>query len=379
MSEFSTVRGAFQGITAAMRKRLGALFLLLGAVAWARADVPKADEQVILFPALAWHTEDGWAVDIHGWIFEPNLFGEISGLFRKAIGLPAASLNADEESILAQRAHWFTVDNEGGKRLAVTLNGRAYELAESKPNGHFRSQLSVSAAEAEQLRARAAALGARPSASIVTTFSDDRRFKGDLLFLEKQGVSVISDIDDTIKISVVTDKRELLKNTFLRPFQPVPGMAELYQRWAREAHAEFHYLSASPWQLYVPLDDFLRRHGFPQGSFHLKLFRWKDSSFFNLFEDPIQYKEDAIADLLGRYPDRRFLLIGDSGEKDPETYGAIARRYSRQVAAIVIRAVAAADNNPARFQTAFTGLSPALWQVFSNPDQIRPIAFPPAQ
>ena len=54
--------------------------------------------------------------------------------------------------------------------------------------------------------------------------------------LPRRGISVISDIDDTIKVSHVANRGRLLRNTFVNPFAPVPGMAELYQAW-REAGA----------------------------------------------------------------------------------------------------------------------------------------------
>jgi phosphatidate phosphatase APP1 len=53
---------------------------------------------------------------------------------------------------------------------------------------------------------------------VVLPSRDERRFTGEVHLLGATGVSVISDIDDTIKVSVVTNKQELLKNTFTRPF-----------------------------------------------------------------------------------------------------------------------------------------------------------------
>ncbi len=66
--------------------------------------------------------------------------------------------------------------------------------------------------------------------------------------LARHGISVISDIDDTIKISNVLSKRLLLKHTFYTYFKPVEGMSDLYQKWS-EQKCQFHYVSASPWQL----------------------------------------------------------------------------------------------------------------------------------
>jgi len=75
-------------------------------------------------------------------------------------------------------------------------------------------------------------------------------FKCTIYVLAFYGVSIISDIDDTIKISNVVNKRSLLKNTFYNYFKPVDGMNELYQKWS-EQNCQFHYVSSSPWQLYV--------------------------------------------------------------------------------------------------------------------------------
>lgn len=75
-----------------------------------------------------------------------------------------------------------------------------------------------------------------------------RNFKCTIYIPSADGVSVISDIDDTVKISNVLCKRLLLKHTFYSYFKPVEGMNELYQKWA-EQQCQFHYVSASPWQL----------------------------------------------------------------------------------------------------------------------------------
>lgn len=66
--------------------------------------------------------------------------------------------------------------------------------------------------------------------------------------LASHGVSVISDIDDTIKISNVLNPHACFKSTFCESFEPVPGMSEVYRQWS-EQHCQFHYVSASPWQL----------------------------------------------------------------------------------------------------------------------------------
>ncbi len=76
---------------------------------------------------------------------------------------------------------------------------------------------------------------------------------------------MIYDVDDTIKHSQVADHKAVLANTFLHRFKPVPGMPELYRECAQKG-VVFHYVSGSPWQLYLPLADFLVAEGLPLGS-----------------------------------------------------------------------------------------------------------------
>jgi len=86
---------------------------------------------------------------------------------------------------------------------------------------------------------------------------------GAVYLLSPTGLSVISDIDDTIKVSEVGDREALLRNTFLKPYNPLPGMAEVYAGWATNSGASFQYVTASPWQLYPDLTAFMRSNEFP--------------------------------------------------------------------------------------------------------------------
>jgi phosphatidate phosphatase APP1 len=183
--------------------------------------------------------------------------------------------------------------------------------------------------------------------------------------IEPRGLSVISDIDDTIKISDVTNRRELLANTFLREYKPVAGTSELYRWWATH-EVRFHYVSASPWQLYGPMSDFLAAHKFPGGSMHMKVFRLKDRSALGLLAAQQQYKPEVIAKIMSDFPRRRFVLVGDSGEQDPEIHGALARERKEQVARIFIRHIGSQKTMGARYEAAFKGVPRETWHVFTD-------------
>jgi phosphatidate phosphatase APP1 len=249
------------------------------------------------------------------------------------------------------------------------LGGEVYEAGTSAANGHFRAALKLPAAVVEGLVRADPDKPAWLAFRAVTRPGDRRTFAGRTQRIGPQGLSVISDVDDTIKISMVTDRRELVRNTFLRPFKPVEGMSALYRQWA-EAGAAFHYVSASPWQLYGPLSEFLRAQDFPPGSFHLKLFRLKDASALELFASQEGYKSKVIEGILADFPDRRFILVGDSGEQDPEIYGAVARRHPGQIVRILIRDVDGSTKAHPRFKAAFQGIPGDRWRVFRDPDEL---------
>jgi phosphatidate phosphatase APP1 len=155
------------------------------------------------------------------------------------------------------------------------------------------------------------------------------------------------------------------------PLSPEFRHEPFFQTLARSNRAAFHYVSASPWQLHAPLTDFARSNGFPEGTFDLKGFRWKDRSFLNLFDDPLTYKLAVIEPLLKRFPNRRFVLIGDSGERDPEIYAELVRRHPRQIARVLIRDVTGESAGAERYQRGFAGLPPDSWQVFREPSEIK--------
>ena len=240
---------------------------------------------------------------------------------RRSMGL---QLSAQDKQTFDTRLRLFLVDHKRGKTIWVRVGNQAHQAGTSGPNGHFQGELRLSAADFERLTGTGQIEDRWLGFQAVLGPKDNRLFAGRVLLPLRAGLSVISDIDDTIKITEVRDRRAMLANTFVRPFRPVPGMTELYRRMSA-AGATFHYVSGSPWQLYEPLRDFCRAEGFPRGTFHLKLFRLTDSSVLNLLGSQEGFKTGAIEEILAALPGRRFVLVGDSGEQDPEIYGRIAR------------------------------------------------------
>lgn len=335
----------------------------------------KSDEEVVFYPTIATsvgipHEPEGtqsFDVEIHGCIFEAGKHAVGVKLIRELTGIDESKLTTEEARLFQQRAELFAVDHERDKKIPVRIGDQVFQLPASEANGHFQGRIRLDSKAIE-----AASGGAFRELRVIAVLrdGDTREFSGrvHLAPAAPSVVRVISDIDDTIKVSQIRDKPALLLNTFCRPFRPAPGMAEMYRVW-NESGARFHYVSGSPWQLYPPLAEFIREHNFPAGSFHMKLFRPTDRSAANLFGSQIEYKTGEIKSLFGKFPRDRFILVGDSGEQDPTIYAELAREHPHQVSRILIRNVTAEPIET--FRETFTGLPDDLWQVFREPSEVQ--------
>jgi phosphatidate phosphatase APP1 len=179
----------------------------------------------------------------------------------------------------------------------------------------------------------------------VRTLSGQRLGEGRwLLVAPENTLGILSDVDDTIQVSEVTDKSRLLANTLLRNSmqrQAVAGVADYYRRQLatnpQPAAAAMIYLSASPRQLSGAIEQFLEHHRFPPGVLITK--KVTNDADHEPLTDQAAYKTARIEAVFARLPHVRFVLVGDDGERDPEIYDAIRARHPQRVSAILIRRV----------------------------------------
>ncbi|MDJ0910654.1 MAG: DUF2183 domain-containing protein [Woeseiaceae bacterium] len=342
-----------------------AIYSLFGARAAPGHSNIADDENVVFFRTTGWLNEDTeeWHLPIHGWIYEPQDSRARRAIFERVLeSRYDLTTDDDTEPNFARRLNLLIADNERGKRIVISIAGRTEVLPASEPNGHFSATLTL---PAEELSAFGD--GASLPFTAVTGDQEEREFGGEVRLVEPTGLSVISDIDDTVKVSHVTDRRQLLEKTFLLDFAEAPGMAETYRGWASRG-ASFHFVSSSPWQLYSPLTEFLDTTGFPWATLNLKLVRFRDETLFDLFKEGTETKPPIIRSILDRYPDRQFVLVGDSGEQDPEVYAELIRERPAQIQRVYIRNVTGEAPDNERFATIFDGIDPARWQLFETPD-----------
>lgn len=161
---------------------------------------------------------------------------------------------------------------------------------------------------------------------------------------ERAEFGVISDIDDTVVMtgatSVLTTLRLLLfSNAHTR--LPLEGVAPFYRalRAGPDGGGEnpFFYVSTGPWNLYDLISDFLDLRGIPDGPIFLK--DWGGVKDVLRGMDHSTHKLQVIRELLDTYPGLPFVLVGDSGQQDAETYAQVARENPNRIRAIYIRDV----------------------------------------
>ncbi|KAI5281253.1 hypothetical protein KEM54_003299, partial [Ascosphaera aggregata] len=155
--------------------------------------------------------------------------------------------------------------------------------------------------------------------------------------IEEEGISLVSDIDDTIKHTAITQgAKEVFRNTFVRRPETltIDGVNEWYQDLVRRG-VKMHYVSNSPWQLYSQIELYFVLAGLPSGSFHLKRY----SGLQEFFEPTVEKKRGALEMLLRDFPSRKFILVGDSGESDLEAYTELVLSHPGRILAIFIRDV----------------------------------------
>ena len=143
-------------------------------------------------------------------------------------------------------------------------------------------------------------------------------------------------------------------------------MAERYRHYESMYNATFHYLTASPDQLYPFLREFFDHERFPLGSYHMRHFTWFDSNFFQFFASKsfIRQKTNILSMFFQQTRGREFILFGDIFQKDPEIYANIYQQYPERIRKIFIRV--SKKNNPNRLNQVFQNIPQDKWATFIN-------------
>lgn len=249
-----------------------------------------------------------------------------------AVGVPAAPLptRRSRRAVLRSTLARFltvevprapvTVDAPGGPVTARTDDDgyldAVLEVPELPPGWH-----DVGLALADGTSARAQVLVVHPEARI----------------------GLVSDVDDTIVETGLSRGWQFLKATLMTDVgdrAPLPGAAALYRAMVGSDRPVF-YLSTSPWNLHEMLLEFIALRRFPLGPLLLTDWGPSRSGLFRIGAQ--EHKLGVVRRLLDEHPQLDLVLVGDSGQADPEIYATLARDHRDRIRAVYIRRTATAS------------------------------------
>jgi phosphatidate phosphatase APP1 len=246
---------------------------------------------------------------------------------------PAPTTAAEGEGVRAamrRTLRHFVTDELPGVPLRITV-GDAVVDAVTDDEGYFQARLQPDQG----------ALASPWTAATVELGGDYRGLTGRYVTpldvrVPAPGArfGIVSDIDDTILETGVQRAGHMIRQTFTGSSltrTAFPGAAELYRDLAADDVNPVFYVSSSPWNLHAFVDAFLRHREFPLGPLLLR-------DLLGTVAEREQ-KHGRIHEVLDQHADLPFVLIGDSGEKDPAIYADIVGHYPGRVLAVYIREV----------------------------------------
>jgi Uncharacterized conserved protein (DUF2183) len=125
-----------------------------------------------------------------------------------------------------------------------------------------------------------------------------------------EGLTIISDIDDILRVTKIYEPKEGLLNSFARPFTQWMNMPDIYANWSRALpDTHFHYLTTTPEQVTRNYMDFIYKT-YPGGSFDTRPLNFSDVSA------TLSIRRFLLDKIFLTYPKRKFVLVADTSNSD---------------------------------------------------------------
>ncbi|KAI4164842.1 MAG: hypothetical protein LQ342_001475 [Letrouitia transgressa] len=181
------------------------------------------------------------------------------------------------------------------------------------------------------------------------------------------GLTIISDIDDILRITKIYQPKEGLLNSFARPFVPWKNMPDIYANWSRSIpDFHFHYLTTTPEQITRNYMDFIYKT-YPGGSFDTRPLNFSDVSA------TLHIRKFLLDKIFQTFPKRKFILVADTSNSDVmKNYPQMVTDFPGQVQCIFLRNTSATDDGD-RFPydtSGFKNLNTDTYMFFKVPDDL---------
>ncbi|KAI9883477.1 MAG: hypothetical protein M1823_004767 [Watsoniomyces obsoletus] len=183
-----------------------------------------------------------------------------------------------------------------------------------------------------------------------------------------EGLTLVSDIDDILRVTKIYRAKEGLLNTFARPYQAWENMPDIFGNWSRSIpDLHFHYLTTTPEQVSRMYMDFIYKT-YPGGTFETRPLNFSD------FDATIRIRKHLLKKIFETFPRRKFILVADNTNHDIlHAYPEMALEFPNQVQCIFLRNTSATDaGNHFPYDTSrFQKLDQNMYMFFRVPDDLK--------
>jgi len=352
---------------------------VLSSASISSSDLAPTPTQVLNIPGYANWTDSGWNLRIHGNVYkQPNISnGTIDKLANYfLIGTSVAELppsqqdqarNVTREIYVVQQANEsVTVDILPGPELVG--NGAGGQQTITLPylttsEGDFDVFIPLQNTSGELLPGE----GEIPPQPMNVYAQGTDTGNATSYLVSDQGLTVISDIDDILRVTKIYEPKEGLLNTFARPFTPWMNMPDIYRNWSISLpNIHFHYLTTTPEQATRNYMQFIY-DTYPGGSFDTRPLNFSDVAA------TLSIRKFLLDRIFQTFPHRKFILVADTSNSDVmRDYPEMATQYPGQVQCIFLRNTSATDSGDKfPYNTAgFEGLDQQLYMFFRIPEDL---------
>ncbi|QDS77993.1 hypothetical protein FKW77_002199 [Venturia effusa] len=343
--------------------------------------------QVLNIPPYGNWTNDGWQIRFRGNVYkQPNTsqsrLNDLANIF--LIGTDISDLPAEQQDQARNlTAEIFVVqqsnqtvsmhlepapsaggDGESGGGGAVTASGGTQDLTlpyRTTAEGDFDVFVPIqsnglTAGNATQMIQRLNVYSGNSTLGNATAF-----------LVPPTGFTVISDIDDILRVTKIYQPKEGLLNSFARAFVPWMNMPEIYANWSTSVpNMHFHYLTTTPEQVTRNYMDFIYKT-YPGGSFDTRPLNFSDVSA------TLSIRKYLLTKYFQTFPQRKIILVADTSNSDVmKDYPQLAHDYPNQVQCILLRNTSATDDDKFPYNTAgFKNISQNKYMFFIVPDDLK--------
>ncbi|KAM5530286.1 hypothetical protein V8D89_013382 [Ganoderma adspersum] len=303
------------------------------------SDLQNVSASALLIPSYANYSGNDWNLRFYGLAYKlPNI--STSDLDSIINGLSTNNLNSTQQQLLQNRTQDLASIPIPNANLTATVtangssvtNSSGIQLTTADDVGEFDQFVTVPG------------LGSNDSSAVQVVQTGIANVtgpgNGTVILVPSRGISVVSDIDDVLRITKVYVPNQGLYNSFVQPYVNVPGIPELFEKWSKSLPgAAFHYDTTTPLQLTRTYVDYLFSN-FPLGSLEMRPINLTDPSQI------LEARQNSLLKLFQTFPQRKFVLVGDTSSSTLlSAYPQIAQQFPNNIACIFIRNTSSTDSD----------------------------------